>query len=101
MRQKLLLLGRCWEVHTWMLKSSVCFVLFLMLLTLIPGWAWAVSVLIQFFSTTGDTTWVSSAIWLRLVPKVLSTMLLSTLVSSSLSKKASGQRFIIDARAIT
>ena len=98
MRQKLLLLGRCWVVHTWMRTSSVCFVLFLMLLTLIPGWAWAVSMLIQFFSTAGDTTWVSSVIWLRLI---LSTMLLSTLVSSSLSKKAGEQRFIIDARVIT
>ena len=39
------------------------------------------------FRTVGDPTWVSSAIWLRLVPSGLLEMLLNTLVSFSLPRK--------------
>ena len=55
--------------------------------------------LIQFAKTADDTTWVSFAIWLKLVPSGLLRMLLNTLVFLFVAKKAGAQWFIIDARA--
>ena len=58
--------------------SCVCFVLFL---------RWPVDILIQFSSTAGDTSWVSFAIWLKLLPSGLLKMLLNTLVFCSLPRR--------------
>ena len=80
-----------------MRMSSVCFVLFLGWLTCKPVRDWLVTTSIQSSSTACVTTWVSSVIWIELVPSGLLKMLLNTFVFFVM--KSGPQRLIVNARA--
>ena len=76
--------------------SSVCFVLFLRLLT---TWLGPVVTWIRFSVTAGDTTWVSFAIWFKASSVGFVEDAVQHVGLFFVAQKAGGQRFIVDVRA--